>query len=38
MPKFNQYEARAKAWATSHVVAAVFIGAAVGFLLGWLLT
>jgi hypothetical protein len=38
MPKnLNQYEARAKAWATGHVIAAVLIGAAVGFLIHALL-
>lgn len=33
MPKLQQIEADAKAWATKHVVAAVAIGIAIGFLI-----
>jgi hypothetical protein len=38
MPKFNQYETAAKAWATSHVVAALLFTAVLFFILGATLT
>lgn len=34
MANFNQYETSARAWATSHLVAAALISAAIGFALG----